>query len=297
MTDDQLPGAKPRLGQKKSIDSAQANTELEQLELFVADIFDVAVKGDIQSMESPIFALSTKTDLQKWIYKYGDFRLEVTPSVDGRPTIFDKDLLMFCISQVVEGGNRGRQVSRRVSFTGHQFLLATGRGTSGKDYEAMLAAIKRLRGVTITFDGETAKKNKLGKVQGLIDSAEIEASSINHSTNIEITLSEWIYEAIENKKVLTYHPNYFRLRKPNERRLYELCRKFCGTQPIWTIGLEKLYARFGTRSSYKEWKRMLKNVMSLQSLPEYTTELDDSRDILVVSYTPKRKPPLNELTQ
>jgi len=293
----------PRIPKKKPAASAPKATlrpedagELDQtatgqLELFFADIYDAAIKGDIDSMESPIFALSTKIDTEKWVYQNGDFRLEVTPSGDGRPTIFDKDLLMYCISQVVEGVNRGKAISRRVSFTAHQFLKATGRGTAGKDYDTMFEAMKRLRGVTLSMEGGKSKKKRRAKVDGLIDSAVVNESADERMTSVEITLSEWIYEAVEHKHVLTYHPDYYQLRKPNARRLYELCRKFCGTQPIWEIGLQKLYNRFGTRMTFQRWRRsMREDLLPSLKLPEYTVEIDEDREMLVVYYVPKAKP-------
>ncbi len=37
-------------------------------------------------------------------------------------------------------------------------------------------------------------------------------------------------EAIKAHEVLTLPPDYFRLRKPTERRIYEIARKHCGKQ-------------------------------------------------------------------
>ena len=54
---------------------------------------------------------------------------------------------------------------------------------------------------------------------------------------LQITLSDWVFDAIENNHVLTLSPTYFQLRKPIERRLYELARKHCGKQTKWEIGL------------------------------------------------------------
>lgn len=42
---------------------------------------------------------------------------------------------------------------------------------------------------------------------------------------VEIKLSDWVFNAIEHQEVLTLHRNYFRLRKPLERRMYELARR------------------------------------------------------------------------
>jgi hypothetical protein len=41
----------------------------------------------------------------------------------------------------------------------------------------------------------------------------------------------------QGKEVLTLHRDYFRLRKPLERRMYELARKHCGQQATWSICL------------------------------------------------------------
>ena len=47
---------------------------------------------------------------------------------------------------------------------------------------------------------------------------------------LELKLSDWLYHAILAEEVLTISPDYFRLGKPLERRVYEICRKFCGHQ-------------------------------------------------------------------
>jgi plasmid replication initiation protein len=57
---------------------------------------------------------------------------------------------------------------------------------------------------------------------------------------VEVKLSDWLYNAIVNFEVLTLHRDYFRLDGGLERRVYELCRKHCGHQTTWSIGLELL---------------------------------------------------------
>lgn len=57
---------------------------------------------------------------------------------------------------------------------------------------------------------------------------------------VEIKLADWVFNAIQAKEVLTLHRDYFRLRKPLERRIYELARKHCGAQNGWKISLALL---------------------------------------------------------
>ena len=72
-----------------------------QQDLFICDIADCVLKNDIASMEHPVFSLSKKPDLSVREYVNGDKRLTVTPSVKGMATIYDKDILIFAISQLM----------------------------------------------------------------------------------------------------------------------------------------------------------------------------------------------------
>jgi hypothetical protein len=78
---------------------------------------------------------------------------------------------------------------------------------------------------------------------------------------IEIVLSDWVFNAIQAKEVLTISRDYFRLRKPLERRLYELARKHCGTQRRWSIGLDLLQKKCGSNSSPKKFRELIQSVI------------------------------------
>ena len=70
----------------------------------------------------------------------------------------------------------------------------------------------------------------------MIDKAEVVRETRDGKMQeIEITLSDWVYDAIENNNVLTLSRQYFQLRKPIERRLYELARKHCGKQAKYCL--------------------------------------------------------------
>lgn len=51
------------------------------------------------------------------------------------------------------------------------------------------------------------------------------------------------------------------MRKPLERRLYELARKHCGAQPRWPCGLELLRDKCGSSSTVKEFRRLLSKII------------------------------------
>tara|TARA_R110001592_G_scaffold343029_1_gene633179 strand:+ start:22280 stop:23146 length:867 start_codon:yes stop_codon:yes gene_type:complete len=250
----------------------------DQLELFVADLIDVNTKGDISSMEYPIFALSTKKDTEIYRFDNPDTGswLEIIPSVKGRATIFDKDLMLYITSQLVEAQNRGKKTSRKVKIVAYDFLKATNRRTDGKSYAALSDVLARLRGTTfrsnIQEDGKVGK-SRTGYVFGFIEDAVI--SEVNgRMTSIEVTIGERLAAAISRNEVLTYDRSYFKLRSPVARRLYELARKHCGNQAIWEISFEKLYRKFGTRASLREFRRMIRKAVEEQAIPGYEVDYE-----------------------
>lgn len=249
-------------------------------DFFLADLFDYAMKDDGASMEAPIFTLSTKPDLTIWEWrsKDGSKYVKVAPSVMGRATQHDKDVLIYVVSQLVDGLNRGRDdaKNRTVRFTVYDFLVTTNRQTSGDGYQRLHDAFERLRGTSITTDIRTGGE-RVKQGFGIIDEWRIieRSKSDERMMAVEVTLSRWLYNAVQAFEVLTIHPDYFRLRKPLARRLYELARKHCGHQTQWTISLELLQEKAGSKSTLKEFRRAARAIQADDSLPEYRFVLGD----------------------
>ena len=252
-------------------------------DFFLADLFDYALKDDGASMEAPIFTLATKPDLSIWEWRSKDESkyVKVAPSVLGRATQHDKDVLIYVCSQMVAGLDRGREdaKNRTVRFTVYDFLVTTNRQTSGEGYRLLQEAFERLRGTSITTDIRTGGQ-RVKQGFGLIDEWQIVEKSPTDERMIavEVTLSRWLFHAIQAFEVLTIHPDYFRLRKPLARRLYELARKHCGHQTQWKIGLALLQAKSGSKSTLKEFRRAVRAIEADNSLPEYRLVLNDDDD-------------------
>lgn len=243
-------------------------------DFFLCDMFDYAMKDDGASMEAPIFTLSTRPDLTVWHWESqdGNRALTVTPSVMGRATMFDKDVLIYVISQMTEALNCDRQdaKNRIVRFVVYDYLVTTNKPTGGKEYQRLETTLERLRGTSIKTDIKTGG-TRVKEGFGLIDSWTIVEKSPNNERMIaiEVTLSKWLFNAVQAHEVLTIHRNYFRLRKPLERRLYELARKHCGNQAAWTIGLELLREKCSAHSHVRAFRSQVQAIMSADTLPEY----------------------------
>ncbi len=252
-------------------------------DFFLADLFDYAMKDDGASMEAPIFTLSTKPDLTTWNWesKDGDRKIEVFPSVKGRATQFDKDVLIFVVSQMTEALNRKREdaQNRTVRFVVYDYLVSTNKPTGGIEYKRLEIALDRLRGTSIKTDIRTGGE-RVREGFGIIDSwAVIEKSKDDERMiAVEITLSKWLFNAVQAHEVLTINKDYFRLRKPLERRLYELARKHCGQQSSWKIGVELLREKCGAHSHLRAFKSQVIAIARSGTLPEYRLVYDQESE-------------------
>lgn len=256
-----------------------------QGDFFVCDIFDAAPKADIGPMEHPIFSLSTKPDKRVRNYAHRGLTIEIKPSSDGLATVHDRDVLIFCISQLIRAINDGREVSQTVRFHAADLLKATNRMTTGRGYELLKAAMERLAGTRISTNITTGGQ-EIFETFGLIERARIvRETREGRMQEVEVKLSDWVFNAIRAQEVLTISRDYFRLRRPLERRLYELARKHCGTQKSWTISLELLQKKCGSCSTSFEFKRLVRNIVAEDikhsHIPDYAIRFTENEQQIV----------------
>ena len=251
-------------------------------DFFVCDILDALPKDDMATMEHPVFSLATRPDLRVLDYSHNGVEITVTPSVRGLATIHDKDILIFCISQLMAALNAGRRVSRSLTLKAHDLLVATNRETSGDAYRRLREAFERLAGTRITtnlaLDGVEVTRGF-----GLIEAWEIVRKSRGgRMISVSVTLSDWLFRAVLSSAVLTLSRDYFRLRKPLERRIYELARKHCGRQESWRVSVETLLKKSGSSSPRRVFRAMLREMIAADHLPDYALA-EEPGDIIRVT--------------
>ena len=225
-------------------------------DFFVCDIFDAAPKSDTASMENPLFTLSTKPDMEPREFKRGTNWIKLQPSPLGLATVHDRDILIYCISQCMAALNQGRPIARTLRFNAHDLLKTTNRATNKKGYDLFRNALRRLQGTQVETNITTGGKEQW-EVFSFIESAKtIKETRDGRMQAIEITLSDWVFNAIneKGKDLLTLSRDYFRLRKPLERRIYEIARKHCGQQAEWKISLALLHKKSGSQSPEKKFR-------------------------------------------
>ena len=256
--------------------------DLRTGDFFLCDISDALPKDDMATMEHPIFSLSTRPDRRILRYAHNGVVIEVVPSVKGLATLFDKDILIYCLSQLMAAQNAGRPVTRRLHLTAHDLLMATQREASGDGYARLREAFERLAGTRITTN-IVQGGHEITSGFGLIEGWQIvRLTRGGRMVAVTVTLSDWLYQAVLAKSVLTLSRDYFALRKPLERRVYELARKHCGRQPEWRVSLETLAKKSGSASPRRVFRRMIRDMIVADTLPDYELT-EEPGDILRVT--------------
>ena len=176
---------------------------------------------------------------------------------------------------------KSEPISQRVRISSRELLIFTNRGTAGKDYTALAEALDRLAGTRISTNVRTGDEEQFDTF-GLIDAASIRRKQGLDGRLLwcEVKLSDWVFNAIRSQEILTLHRDYFRLRKPIERRVYEIARKHCGQQDQWKVGLLTLLSKTGSQSPEKRFRQMIRHLVAHDHLPDYSVTFDTEADMV-----------------
>lgn len=188
---------------------------------------------------------------------------------------------------------------KTIRFSCHDLMVTTNRHTNDVAYKQLRNAFERLAGCLVTTN---IKTNEIDKAEGfhLIESYKVLKNSHNKKrmVQVEATVSDWFYNSLLGGEVLTINRDYFRLRKTLERRLYEIARKFCGKQESWSIGIEKLKYKCGSRADINKFRFQLRQIINNNNkedhFPDYCFTLSD-KDI--ITFTQKHLSQKTDKTQ
>lgn len=254
-----------------------------QDDLFVCEISNWPVKDDIASMEIPLFSLTKGQDTQIRQYARGSRVVRVIPSGVGSATVFDKDLLIYAVSQIIEARNQGMPVSRTIKIDSYDFLVGTDRGDGRKSFESILGMLRRLKGTTIETNIPTGQVVQTDGFS-IIDNYKVlsekkrrdskSGEDVSRVLSFTLTVSDWLWNSMMNYEILTLDRGYFRLSKPIERRLYEIARKYCGDKALWKINIDLLAEKVGTSRPRFKFRDELRDAIAADRLPDYRVALD-----------------------
>lgn len=266
--------------------------QAEQADLFSCNLANWPIKDDMASMEVPLFSLTKQKDTNTREYQRGNKTVRVIPSGVGSATVFDKDLLLYISSQIVAALNQKQPISKTVYINTIDFLMGTGRGKGRASMERIPDMLRRLKGTIVETNIPTGNKVQTEGFS-IIDSYTIlsekvrteevinpkthkkEIREISRPLSFTVTLSEWFYNGLIHYEVLTINPEYFKLTKSIDRRIYEIAKKHCGAQAIWKINIDLLAQKVGIDHKQRfKVRDDIRKIIKSDSLPDYHVALD-----------------------
>ena len=250
--------------------------ENQALRRFTASAGDISAKDQIDLMSRCWFSLTAGRN-DPIEHQYDDARsgrtetVRITASAEsGIATIHDQDLLIFAISQWIEGKRLGMEPSRRIHFTPYQFFAWMNREPTGNQYKRIRETLNRLKNTTIetTIRSEKGKRTRsLTRQFSWISEWEITEDN-GEIRGIEVVLAEWLFESVQDFHVLTLDKRYFDIRGSVERWLYLYARKATGgPNGVWKETFKSLYKKSASQQAYKHYASSLRKLVKKNDLP------------------------------
>ena len=255
---------------------AKKKPEDQEFDLFIPRLNSLPLKDQREVMERPFFSLSKRKRLKPIEYQSTDGEVWVHVSANpafGIATIWDADILIWATSKLNQMREDGiNDIPRTLHTTSYDLLKSIRRDTGGKGYKELQAALQRLEATTIQTSIRAPKRTRRSQF-GWLDQWTLETDTVTGAPRgMTLTLSNWLYEGLmQDRSLLTLHPDYFTLSGGLERALYRIARKHAGDQQTgWTCRVSVLHDKTGSESPLKQFSYLLKKIVAEDTLPEYT---------------------------
>ncbi|KJS34411.1 MAG: hypothetical protein VR70_17735 [Rhodospirillaceae bacterium BRH_c57] len=276
---------------KKTADGRQLEFDV----LFDA-LPDIAFRDQRDALERPLVSLSKNPRTEPIEYWFDDLFVRIIPNQGyGQPTIWDYDIIIYLLGQVntrfkhqrdgkaepaprmikVEGGHLqapGWEWEKPGILVAPKALLtAIGRGSGGRDFEELRAAIGRLQSCMIETNIWHGKKLKRFKRFSLIHDFEELEPSASASGGMRFLLPDWMIDSVKSRKgIFTIHPSYFDLAGGYERFLYRIARKYVGRQAITVpMKMATLREKSGSPMILRDFAKSIRKAVAKADIPEY----------------------------
>lgn len=249
----------------------------QQPDLFAAAFADIPIRDQRDTMERPFFSLAKKPRKNPIAYQVGNTFIRVSPNKDhGIATIWDADILIWAATQITEALDRGLKPGPIISFQPYNLLKSIRRDTSGRAYQRLKEALRRLA-ATYVETNIRAPNSAKSKTAGFhwLEAWEEHVNDDGQPTGMAITLPQWLYSVIvQQGGVLTIHEDYFLLTGGIERWLYRVARKHAGSQEMgWQFTMRQLYEKSGSCARFSDFALDVRKVAEADNIPEYALTL------------------------
>ena len=257
-----------------------------QPDLFIADASFIRSKELTPLMGTNWFSISKNPRFVPIIHEYDKYQVEIEARSEyGLATIWDNDLLIFLVSQLVNAADNGIKTSPRIQFTGYDYFRFLRRewrgGITGKhSYDLLLAALRRLQGTFIKTNIKPTPEIESGGIEfywlAHLEHLKLRNDdTVGYEVHIDQKLHDWAVdrdpETGKLRNVLTLDPYYFDITGGLERWLYLWARKSAGFQKsgTWTESYSSLREKSGTTRGDRQFRYHLRQILKRNALPGY----------------------------
>jgi plasmid replication initiation protein len=225
-------------------------SEREQVDLFRALPGDLAPRDAQDLMAYLFFSLAKSKRTVPIHFCAGKIAIcvEAVPE-HGTATIWDADVLIWAVSQIVEARDGALKTSRLMAATPYESLTFVGCGTGARDYDRLKAAPDRLQSTTVMTSirrPTERRRRRFSRISEWKETADLHGRPLG----LELILPDWLYaDVLDEALVRTIDCVYFELTGGLERWLYRLVRKHGGRlDGGWSFDLSHLPAKSGSLS-------------------------------------------------
>jgi plasmid replication initiation protein len=232
-------------------------------------IADAGHRDQLDLMTVPIVSLAKTRRSAPIYFERGGVKVEVSaPAHIGIATIYDLDIVLWCIGQLNAAIDRGEAPPRTIAAPTYDILRGIRRRTSGTEYRRLREALDRLKATTIRTT--LRSKGLRGDTFSLIERVQWAEDEKGRPLGIKITVPDWLYSAVYDRRVLALDPRYFDVTSGLGRWLYRLARKQAGDRPDgWRWPISELHERSGVTNGLKQFAYDLRKLAAANPLPEY----------------------------
>ena len=260
------------------------NDKQKKQEIAPTDVNDVIIHKNYQfslfALEYPLFSLKPdKKTLEYQFTSRSGITITIRNTNLGRATIQDADLWLYCITKMMQLIYEEKTLTRRIVFTGYDFLKTTGRKTAGSDYRQIIKGLERLK-ETVLRTNKTIETWEVGAGLGLLDSYKyVKDKKTGKIIRVEVVLPEWLYTEVVSKKIATINPQYLKL-KPLEKRLYQLARIHCrhDLSKSTEFTLKYFIKKVGSVHEIRRFRFEINKLCESQPLPDFLIHYDRKED-------------------
>lgn len=254
------------------------------LDPFLPYLADLPLRDQREMMERPFFSLAKTKRTKPIDYRSPDGKQWVHVSANpdyGMATIWDADILIYCVSVLADMARRGiNDIPRTLHLMPYDLLRAIGRPTTGRAYELLSQSLDRL--VATTVKTNIRAENRREATFSWLDGwSQLVDDRTERSRGMTIELSNWLYEGVlMTGGVLSIDRAYFDILGGRERWLYKVARKHAGGagEGGFAISLPTLFEKSGAEGLYRRFKFEIAKLVERNDLPGYRLALEEPND-------------------